>query len=107
MQNLRLIAIGMITSAILLSVACSKSEQPAEVAAPAYMSENQQFVEQLNNDVTLEDPAALLAELNTPELNQPTVEASVSDAPAPDAPVPTMPEVAAAPEVAAPEQVQR
>ncbi len=67
----RFIAISIISGSTLLAVACSKPEQPTDAAVATsntgYISENEQFVEQLNNEVKLDDPDALLAELNQPE----------------------------------------
>lgn len=65
MLNTRLFVISIISVLSLLSVACSQPEQPENTAAStSYVSENQQFVEQLNQEVELGDPDALLKELN-------------------------------------------
>lgn len=66
----RLIAVSLIGGLTLLSVACSKPEPATDPASRAettgYVSENQQYVEQLNNEVELENPDSLLAELDEP-----------------------------------------
>lgn len=65
MLTTRLFAISIISTLSLLSVACSQPEQSEKTAAnTSYVSENQQFVEQLNQEVELADPDALLNELN-------------------------------------------
>lgn len=68
----RLIALSLVGSLTLLSVACSKPEQAEAPAAASstntgYVSENQQFVDQLDKEVELENPDKLLAELDQPE----------------------------------------
>lgn len=66
---MRIICLSVITLISLLSVACSQQEPPTDTTArttnTGYVSENQQFVEQLNQEVKLDDPDALLNDLNS------------------------------------------
>ena len=66
---MRIIRLSVIALISLLSVACSQQEPPTNTAArttnTGYVSENQQFVEQLNQEVKIDNPDALLSDLNS------------------------------------------
>jgi|GEM_PF-7117124 len=65
----RVIAVSLMGTLTLFSVGCSKPEPvdpAARAASTGYMSENQQYVEQLNNEVELGDADKLLDEINQP-----------------------------------------
>ena len=74
MPTSRLMTMIVLSTLTLFSVGCSKSEQPQEAAtqqeSTGYVSENQQFVDQSNAEVKVDDPDALLDDLNTQDADK-------------------------------------
>lgn len=74
-MSTRLFAISVISGLVLSSIGCSQPEQSeqseAAQSSSGYVSENQQFVEQLDKEVTLDNPDELLTDLEPSTPSQP------------------------------------